>query len=410
MFVRPWVPEAPPGCRSVRRARPETQTEMKILVLTKRQYMGKDLLDDRFGRFRELPLELAKLGHEVKGVCLSYRARREGTFTDGGAGQAARVSWHSINLGGLILPGLLRYYLAVKKIGRRFQPDIIWACSDALHAIWAVSLAKQLQTRCVVDLYDNFEAFGATRIPGILSFFKGALKNADGVTCISNPLAEHVSHSYRPKGSIRVLENAVRKDLFFPQDRNHCRRSLGLPENASLVGTAGALYPERGVTALFRGFEIVASEDKNIHLALAGPRSRIHGLPRGPQVHDLGVLPLEKVPLLFNALDVAVIYNRDSSFGRYCFPQKAYEIMACGTPFIAAAVGSMKSLLDGRPELLFDPESPGSCAEALRLQLKKPTPPDLEAPGWSDFAQRLESFFLQIVAAGAAVQVRGVVV
>ena len=25
---------------------------MKILVLTKRQYMGKDLLDDRFGRFR----------------------------------------------------------------------------------------------------------------------------------------------------------------------------------------------------------------------------------------------------------------------------------------------------------------------------------------------------------------------
>jgi hypothetical protein len=34
---------------------------MKIFVLTKRQYMGKDLLDDRFGRFRELPLELAKL-------------------------------------------------------------------------------------------------------------------------------------------------------------------------------------------------------------------------------------------------------------------------------------------------------------------------------------------------------------
>ena len=27
---------------------------MKILVLTKRQYMGKDLLDDRFGRFWEL--------------------------------------------------------------------------------------------------------------------------------------------------------------------------------------------------------------------------------------------------------------------------------------------------------------------------------------------------------------------
>jgi hypothetical protein len=51
---------------------------MKILVLNKRQYMGKDLLDDRFGRFWELPLELARLGHEVRGLALSYRRRPGG--------------------------------------------------------------------------------------------------------------------------------------------------------------------------------------------------------------------------------------------------------------------------------------------------------------------------------------------
>ena len=53
---------------------------MRILVLTKRQYMGKDLLDDAYGRFYELPLELAALGHEVRGVCASYRRREEGLF------------------------------------------------------------------------------------------------------------------------------------------------------------------------------------------------------------------------------------------------------------------------------------------------------------------------------------------
>src|SRR4029434_5729673 len=42
---------------------------MKILVLTKRQYMGKDLLDDRFGRFCEVPLELAHLGHDREAIC-----------------------------------------------------------------------------------------------------------------------------------------------------------------------------------------------------------------------------------------------------------------------------------------------------------------------------------------------------
>lgn len=29
---------------------------MKVLVLTKRQYMGKDLLNERFGRFVSCPL------------------------------------------------------------------------------------------------------------------------------------------------------------------------------------------------------------------------------------------------------------------------------------------------------------------------------------------------------------------
>ena len=44
----------------------------KILVITKRQYTGKDLLDDRFGRLREIPLALAEKGYKVQGLCLSY--------------------------------------------------------------------------------------------------------------------------------------------------------------------------------------------------------------------------------------------------------------------------------------------------------------------------------------------------
>ena len=64
---------------------------MRILVLTKRQYMNKDLIDDRFGRFREIPLSLAQKGYRVQGVCLSYRYKTEGLYHDG------PVSWQSIN-------------------------------------------------------------------------------------------------------------------------------------------------------------------------------------------------------------------------------------------------------------------------------------------------------------------------
>ena len=369
---------------------------MRLLILTKRQYMGKDLVDDRFGRFRELSLELARLGHEVKGICLSYRPKNEGLLTDSDNTAGIQVPWHSLNLGYLMIPGLFRYYFKAMTIARQFSPDLIWSCSDAFHSFFGVFLARHLITKCVVDLYDNFESYGATRIPGVLSLFKSAVKNADGVTCVSQALADHVVKNYHRKGLTMVLENAVRKDLFYPQDRKSCRRNLGLPESAKIIGTAGALYQNRGTKALFDGFKLLTEADDNLHLVIAGPRDRRSQLPRGPRVHDLGVLPLEKVPLLFNALDVAVICNRDSSFGRYCFPQKAYEIIACGTPVVAANVGPMKNLLDGHREWLFEPENPQSCAEAIGSQLNKPTPLDIDVPSWPDFSRQLERFFTRI--------------
>ena len=371
---------------------------MRILVLTKRQYTGKDLLKDRFGRLRELPLGLAQLGHEVNGICLSYRQRPEGLIADMDADSGARVSWHSLNLGYLVIPGLTKYFLKVHELAREFRPDVIWALSDSLHAIFGVWLAKLFKTKCVVDLYDNFESFPATWLPGVLPLFRRAVKNAEGVTCVSRDLADRVTRNYRRRGPTAVLENGVRRDLFYPRDRGTCRRRLGLPEEAKILGTAGALYRTRGIDALFRGFELLSSEEKNLHLVIAGPRNCHTRIPTGPQVHDLGILPLEEVPYLINSLDLAVICNRDSLFGRYCFPQKLYEIIACHIPMVAAAVGSVKELLERYPECLFDPENPESLASAARSQLSRPTRLEFDVPGWSDIAQRLETFLEKILA------------
>lgn len=369
---------------------------MRILVLTKRQYMGKDLLDDRFGRFRELPLELAKLGHDVIGICLSYRPKEEGVAIDTEP-SGSRITWHSLNLGRPIIPGLIKYFLHTNKLAKEFHPDLIWACSDSFHAILGVWLARLSRTKCVVDLYDHFEAFPATRFTGLSPLFKRAVRTADGVTCFSTRLADRVVHVYERRGPTTVLENGVRADLFYPQDRRACRQRLGLPEDAKIIGTAGALHETRGIQALFDGFKILASKTENLHLAIAGPRPRWGSLPKGPRVHDLGVLPLEKVPLLINALDVAVVCYRDSRIGQYSFPQKAYEILACCVPMVAATVGAMKDLLRCHPECLFEPESPESFAKTVRSQLTNPTIIDLNVPSWADIARRLETFLGEII-------------
>jgi teichuronic acid biosynthesis glycosyltransferase TuaC len=370
---------------------------MKILVLTKRQYMGKDLIDDRFGRFRELPLELARLGHEVQGLALSYRRRAQGAFVDGAASCETCVTWDSVALLNGYLPQIPQYIRHSLRLAQEFKPDVIWACSDAYHAIFGHWLAKHVRTRCVIDLYDNFEAFRATKFPGVSRLFKGAVKTADGVTCFSPRLVERiVRHDRRQKPNL-VLESGVNREWFTPQNQWQCRQRLGLPEDATIIGTAGALDRSRGISTLFKAFDLLSRQQKHLHLAIAGPRERRTKIPMRPRVHDLGVLPHQEVPCFINALDLAVICYRQSAQGEFSFPQKAYEIMACRVPFIAARVGCMAEVLSAYAGCLYEPENPQSLAEAALLQLKNRTTVEIEVPSWADSAKKLSDFFQRIV-------------
>ena len=193
---------------------------MKILVLTKRQYMGKDLLDDRFGRFWEIPLEMARRGHEVQGISLSYRARATGSFRNA----VGELTWHSFNLLEHGLPAVENYLRHAHRIAKDFNAEIVWACSDAFHAIFAPRLSRRIGAQCVIDLYDNFESYPATRIPGVMPLLKRAVRAADGITCVSSQLTDYVRDRYQSRAPALVLENAVRADLFYLRDRRASRQ------------------------------------------------------------------------------------------------------------------------------------------------------------------------------------------
>ena len=359
---------------------------MNILVITKRQYTNKDLIDDRFGRIRELPLELALKGHEVTGLCLSYSDKEEKVTYDG------PVRWHSLNAGSLLLPGFYRFYRQALTYAR--SADLIWACSDSVYGIIGHLLSNQVSIPLVFDLYDNFEYFLAARLPIIRQLYRRVVRKCSAVTCASRPLAEWVSAHRRTGGAV-LLENAVRPELFYPMPREKCRSKIGLPADCRLIGTAGALDSNRDIQSLFKAFDMLKETDPALHLALAGPRNV--KLPRGDRIHDLGVLPLEEVPLFLNALDVAVICNQDNPFGRYCFPQKAMEIMACDVPLIAARVGSMASLFQKHPQWLYAPGDWRALAAVLQGRLEDRTTAYRFVASWKDASLTLEAIFNDVL-------------
>jgi len=358
--------------------------------------MGKDVIADRYGRLYELPRQLALLGHEVLGLCLSYRPSGAVDVVDTEAGR--RLRWVSPAAGATRLPDILRYPHAALAALRDFRPDLIVGASDAPHVVLARWLAGRLHVPYAIDLYDNFESFKLTRIPGLKRAYRKAIASAAVVSCTGNALAEYVKKTCAPNGLVIALPSTVDRIVFQHGDKRTARREFGLPEDAALIGTAGGLLGDRGIGTLYAAFLQLASSDDKLHLVLAGPVDGECPPPTHPRVHYLGMLPHARVARLFHALDLGVIYLRDTAFGRYCFPQKAYEMLACGLPLVAANVGEMPHLLASAPQSLYTADDAAGLAATIRAQLAHPQLPSIEFGDWralaSDFDAALQAALL----------------
>ncbi|MGW8247539.1 MAG: glycosyltransferase [Acidiferrobacterales bacterium] len=351
--------------------------------------MNKDLIDDRYGRFREIPLQLAGLGHEVVGSCLSYKTKRELTIRD--PIDQAHVEWHSYNAGWLKLPGLIRYFFNTYRLARRIQPDMIIAASDSIYGIVAMFLGRMLGKPFVFDLYDNFESFGAIKLPFVRRLYASAIRKADLLSVVSEPLRQHVIEDYSRKGPTIELQNGIDEKLFHPLSKIECRMDLGLPQDAILVGVTGAISHSRGIEIVFPALARLSKDLPGLYLVLAGKIDKDIEIGPSPNIIILGELPYDKMPRVIASLDVSVISNVDSLFGHYCYPQKFVEAVACEIPPVVAAVGAMHLLLRDTPEILFKPQDVDDLVRAIQYQLTHKLVPTKTVWSWNELARKLSN-------------------
>jgi glycosyltransferase involved in cell wall biosynthesis len=225
-----------------------------------------------------------------------------------------------------------------------------------------------------------------------------AVRGAGLVLTTSEPLRELIVDGYRARGEVLAMPSTVDKAVFHPRDRAACREALGLPRDAVLVGTAGGLYRDKGIEALYAAWRQLRDDMPRLHLVLAGPHEARLPPPRDDRVHYLGPLPHARVAELFCALDVGAICILDTAFGRYCFPQKAYEMLACGLPVVAADVGAMGALFADAPQSLYAVGDAGDLAAKLRLQAMQPLRPEIAIEDWRQIVGRLEGRLLRLAA------------
>lgn len=361
---------------------------MRVLVLTKRRTSGKDLLDERFGRVYELTRWMAVDGHEIRGIALGYRGEQEiseqcpdpglPTFQWQAQSIPRATPWQ-------ILPRL-------RSAAASAEPQVLWCSGDAIQALLARYLSDRLKLPLVIDLYDNYEAFWITRIPGLLQAFRRAVRHAEGVTCVSAPLDEMIRSAYRRSGPTLVIENGVNPGAFDTVSRREARTSFGLDPRSLLIGTAGSLRERSGISTLLEAYDRVRTVHSNARLVLAGPLDAGASPPSGAGITYLGTLPHERMPFLFRALDIAVVCNRNTRFGRYCYPLKLPEIVAAGIPVAVPDLPVLRGLVGAGSVPLYEPEDSASLASTL-LDLAAGKGPAFPTPrSWQALSSSLTGF------------------
>ena len=363
---------------------------MRILILSKRFYTGKDLVGDRYGRVFEFSRWLASRGHEVHGLAFDYH-RRDNSQGESSIREAG-LKWDAIRLFPSPVAGIGRYRATISKLAEELSPDIILSVSDVYHVLAGDWLANKFGLPHVVDLYDNYESFTAARVPGIVRLFRRALARADGIVCVSHPLQHFVLDTCEPVAGPVVVINAVDTASFFPRDRAECRRHLNLPQGKKLVGFGGDISSGRGIQAVFDAHKRLLDGGNEIHLVLAGAVGKGVEVPGGEFVHYIGELDYAEMPLFYGSLEVGIIANKSSDFGRYCFPQKFFEMLSCGTPMAVAATGEVREMMRNCKQALFQPEMAADLSRAILDQLDAPCMPAVEVPSWDQQGALLSSY------------------
>lgn len=351
--------------------------------------MGHSVFKDSYGRLFYLPEMLSKYC-SVVAVVLDYRL----SSPPSPCIQADR--WLYLSIPRTLLTGWLWQLVG---LSRRVRPSALVASSDCFCIVLGWLVAKVVGAKLVVDLYDDYLAFGLAKVPFVKWLYLRALKRADLIVVVSSTLAEDIL-AQLPNNRVHVLESTVPHGAFFPTMQADCRFHLQLPilPGCKFVGICGGLNRHHGIQVVYDAIIELAQRRSDVVVVIAGSVDEALPLPNVSNIFYLGTLPHSSMNAFYGAMDAVLVSLSDSRFGRFAFPQKAYEILATKTPIVAANVGALGRLLERWPEVLYNPNSPEDLAAKIEWQVDNQQACDVDIPTWEDQAAKLYSLIERVLA------------
>ena len=197
------------------------------------------------------------------------------------------------------------------------------------------------------------------------------MRDADGIVCVSEEVAEWVASLRGHRTGVWVIPNGVDHELFTPNGRS--RPASLPPAEVPVIAFSGSFRPWHGIDDMLDAFKIFVDQTKSdAHLLLVGDgparedfeeKARRFGL--SDRVHITGMVPHHEVPKWLEGATMAVApYPQLDDF--YFSPLKLYEFLALGLPVIATDVGQIRDVIPhGERGILCPAGSPAALAAAM---------------------------------------------
>jgi glycosyltransferase involved in cell wall biosynthesis len=234
--------------------------------------------------------------------------------------------------------------------------------------LFAVPVARAFRTPVVLSSQRAFRTL-AKRIDH--HFLRIIDRMVDAVVVNCRQVEKHlVDDEGVAAGQIRLCYNGIDTNTFFPAPEP---RPEALRDASLVIGTVGALRPEKGLDTLAEAFARVHQSSPGIHLVMVGSGRMLETLEsmraRSGLAANWSFVPSTRdvVPWL-RSIDIFVLPSLSEALSN-----SLMEALACGCAAIASRVGGNIELVEeGKTGLLFEPADAGSLAHALDTLIGRP--------------------------------------
>jgi glycosyltransferase involved in cell wall biosynthesis len=164
-----------------------------------------------------------------------------------------------------------------------------------------------------------------------------AAERAGGLLAVCGALADDMGGLGFPREKIAVHYTGLDHTLFRPLERAECRAQLGLPPDAPILATVGALIPRKGQLYVLRAVALLP--EAHLLLVGEGPDRAMLETFAGEagltgRVHFLGPLDQGDLPTVLSAADAMVLPSASEGLANAWI-----EALACGTPLVITEAG-----------------------------------------------------------------------